>query len=222
MLKNGGFEETYTAGLSANWTKSGGTAAEDTTNYYSGASSQAFAGDEDVYLRQSTTLIIGKWYRLVGKIRLTAGSATIEVSGKRYQVPEIDATNWNNIDFVLRADATTQYVTIICTADGTTFNLDGFALYEVSAAPHFPQVELDKIQLLSITTVSLAADGDTTIYTVPAGRRCILDHAKLVGGDNASTTDISIGQADTETDFIGTTDLGNLDAQYDMILLAPV
>jgi len=78
------------------------------------------------------------------------------------------------------------------------------------------------ITLLSSTTVSLAADGDTTIYTVPTGYRCILSHAILVAGADASTSDISIGQNGAETDFVGVTNLDNLNAQYDAMLLMPV
>lgn len=78
------------------------------------------------------------------------------------------------------------------------------------------------VALLSATTVALNANADTTLYTVPTGKRCILSHAILVAGDDASTTDISIGQDGAETDFVGAIDLGNLDAQYDAVRLAPV
>ena len=78
------------------------------------------------------------------------------------------------------------------------------------------------IALLSTTTVALNADADTTLYTVPTGKRCILSHAILVAGADASTSDISIGQNSAETDFVGVTNLDNLDAQYDAVLLAPV
>jgi len=78
------------------------------------------------------------------------------------------------------------------------------------------------VTLLSTTTVSLAADADTVIYTVPTGKRCILSHGMLVAGADAGASDISIGQAGAETDFVGVTNLDNLDAQYDSMLLAPV
>lgn len=78
------------------------------------------------------------------------------------------------------------------------------------------------ITLLSTTTVSLAADADTTIYRVPSDKRCVLDHAVLVAGADAGTSDISIGQNGAETDFIGVTNLDNLDAEYDAVILAPV
>ena len=78
------------------------------------------------------------------------------------------------------------------------------------------------ITLLSTTTVALNADADTTLYTVPTGKRCILSHATLVAGADAGTSDISIGQNGAETDFVGVTNLDNLDAQYDAMLLAPV
>lgn len=78
------------------------------------------------------------------------------------------------------------------------------------------------ITLLSETTVALNANGDTALYTVPAGKRCILSHAILVAGADAGTSDISIGQNGAETDFVGVTNLDNVDAQYDACLLMPV
>jgi len=82
--------------------------------------------------------------------------------------------------------------------------------------------ETTGVVLLSATTVALNADADTTLYTVPAGKRCILHSALLVAGADAGTSDISIGQNGATTDFLGVQNLDNLDAQYDMVLLAPV
>ena len=78
------------------------------------------------------------------------------------------------------------------------------------------------VSLLSTTTVSLAANADTTLFTVPTGKRCVLSHAILVAGADASTTDISIGQDTAETDFIGAIDLGNLNAANDACILCPL
>jgi len=76
--------------------------------------------------------------------------------------------------------------------------------------------------LLSATTVSLAANAETTIYTVPVGKRLVLSHAILVAGADASTTDLSIGADGAETDFIPATDLANVDAEYDACKLEPI
>lgn len=76
--------------------------------------------------------------------------------------------------------------------------------------------------LLSTTTVSLAADAETTIYTVPTGKRCVLSHAVLVAGADAVTSDISVGADGAETDFVPATDLQHLDAQYDAVILQPI
>jgi hypothetical protein len=78
------------------------------------------------------------------------------------------------------------------------------------------------VVLLSATTVALNADADTTIYTVPTGKTCILSHAILVAGAGAGTSDLSIGQNGAETDFVGTTNLDNVDAAGDACLLMPV
>lgn len=76
--------------------------------------------------------------------------------------------------------------------------------------------------LLSTTTVALNANADTTLYTVPIGKRCVLTHAVLVAGADAGTTTISIGADGTETDFLPVNTLSNLDAQYDAVILRPV
>lgn len=79
------------------------------------------------------------------------------------------------------------------------------------------------LTLLSATTVALNANADTTIYTVPTGKRCILHSAILVAGaDAGATTQISIGADGAETNFIPANTLSNLDAQYDAVILMPV
>ena len=77
--------------------------------------------------------------------------------------------------------------------------------------------------LLSVTIVAFNADGDTTLYTVPAGVRCILHYAIVVAGaDAGATTTISIGANGTETDFIPLSLLSNLDAANDAVTLMPI
>lgn len=85
-------------------------------------------------------------------------------------------------------------------------------------APTVPAV----IRMLSTTTVALNANAQTTLYTVPAGYRCVLTSAVLVLAADAVTTDIAIGQQGATTDFIATTDLGLIDAQYDCCILQPI
>jgi hypothetical protein len=78
------------------------------------------------------------------------------------------------------------------------------------------------ISLLSSTTVSFAAATATTLYTVPAGKRCVLNHASVIAGADASTSTVTIGQVGALTDFLDTQTLSNLDAQYDSVALMPV
>lgn len=78
------------------------------------------------------------------------------------------------------------------------------------------------VALLSTTTVALNADATTVIYTVPVGKRCILSHAILVLGADASTTDVQIGQNGATQDFLAVTDLGLINAQYDACILQPI
>ena len=78
------------------------------------------------------------------------------------------------------------------------------------------------ISLLSSTTVALAANADTTIYTVPTGKRAVLTHAILVAGADAGTTEISIGANGAETDFIPINTLANINAANDVAILMPI
>jgi len=71
-------------------------------------------------------------------------------------------------------------------------------------------------------TVSLAATGNTTLYTVPAGYKAVIDHVDIIAGADASTSTITIGRSTALTDFLDTQTLGNLDADEDKVELRPV
>jgi hypothetical protein len=77
--------------------------------------------------------------------------------------------------------------------------------------------------LLNSTTISFAADGVTTLFTVPTGKRCVLSHAVVVAGaDAGATTVLQIGQTGATTDFVPDNTLSNLDAAYDAVIIRPV
>lgn len=80
------------------------------------------------------------------------------------------------------------------------------------------------IKLLSTTVVPFNASGETELYTVPVGKRCILVCAIIVAGADAGTTQIIIGQdlSGSTDDFIPTNTLSNLDAQHDSVILQPI
>jgi hypothetical protein len=78
------------------------------------------------------------------------------------------------------------------------------------------------ISLLGEATVSFGADGATTLYTVPTGKRCVLTHAIVVAGADVGATTMSIGQVGALTDFLAVNTLSNLDAQYDAVVLQPI
>jgi len=108
-------------------------------------------------------------------------------------------------DYVYLLWIGTRWATVGGCADGLSFS------------------KIDDIKLLSITTVAFNADADTVLYTVPTGKRCVLDHAIVVAGaDAGASTTISIGANGAETDFIPANTLSNLDAQYDVVILKPI
>jgi len=76
--------------------------------------------------------------------------------------------------------------------------------------------------LSGIVTVSLAAAANTTLYTVPTGYTCVIDHVDLILGGDASTSAITIGRSTALTDFLDTQTLSALDADGDKTCLRPV
>ena len=80
------------------------------------------------------------------------------------------------------------------------------------------------LSLLSSTAIAdLSGETQTTLYTVPAGKKLILDKAYLeVAADVGAALVVTIGQNGAVTDFVGTTNGDNLDADEDCILMAPV
>jgi len=79
------------------------------------------------------------------------------------------------------------------------------------------------IALLSSTTLNVQSATQTNLYTVPTGKRCVLDHAKVICGSAASTTaGLSFGQSTALTDFLTEQTMTKLEAQYDCVICAPI
>lgn len=81
--------------------------------------------------------------------------------------------------------------------------------------------EENSVALLAVVTVDHSSATQTTLLTVPSGYRCILDHVKVEAAGDEAQTDITIGQVGALTDFVNTTQLDNLDAQYDVVKIQP-
>ncbi len=70
---------------------------------------------------------------------------------------------------------------------------------------------------------SVAVEAIQTLYTVPIGKTLILSHAIVeIDGDAGANLVITIGSGAGATDFVGTTNGDNLDADGDCIIVAPV
>jgi hypothetical protein len=80
------------------------------------------------------------------------------------------------------------------------------------------------LSLLSSTAIAdLSSTTQTTLYTVPTGKKLILHSAFLeVAADVGALLVVTIGQNGAVTDWVGTTNGDNLDADEDCILMAPV
>jgi hypothetical protein len=80
------------------------------------------------------------------------------------------------------------------------------------------------ITLLNTTSIaSLASVAATSLYTVPTGKKAVLFAAALeTAGDVGASLAFTIGRSTAKTDFVGTTNGDNLDADEDIIWVLPV
>ena len=85
-----------------------------------------------------------------------------------------------------------------------------------------PDLTENAITKVSSTTVAFNAAAATTLYTVPPGKLFIPVLAIVRAGADAVLTDVTFGRSTAKTDWLGTIQLDNLDADGDQVLLMPV
>lgn len=162
-------------------------------------------------------LTYGKKYGIRFDASNVTGNMFIIDGGGTMRLPNIHNATGVVQEFVWISTSADKSLFINSFAAGTA-DIDNISIYEVDAGDNF--IDND---LLSVTTVSFAANADTTLYTVPTGKRCVLTKAIVVAGaDAGATTTMSIGQNGATTDFLGNQTLTNLDVQYDSVILQPV
>lgn len=76
--------------------------------------------------------------------------------------------------------------------------------------------------LSGVVTVSLAATGQTTLYTVPTGYKAIPVFLDFIAGADASTSTFTAGRSTALTDFLGTQTLSGINADEDVAHCWPV
>tara|TARA_Y100000310_G_C20412877_1_gene682882 strand:+ start:310 stop:726 length:417 start_codon:yes stop_codon:yes gene_type:complete len=82
--------------------------------------------------------------------------------------------------------------------------------------------------LLSTTTVAFNSAGQTTLYTVPTGKTCIITKAIVVAGADAVDAEITIGVTASWDNWLGANgmlganlDLDELDAANEYCIISP-
>ncbi len=103
---------------------------------------------------------------------------------------------------------------------------DYHVIADVSAATKEKKILSSRFALssLSETDITDMSNADIqTLFTVPAGKTCVLSHAILeVSGDAGDSGVLTIGSGASASDFVGTTNTDNLGADGDCILMMPV
>jgi len=80
-----------------------------------------------------------------------------------------------------------------------------------------PIIDVNPLEKVSTTTVAFDAVAVTTLYTVPAGKIFIPVIAIIRAGADAALTDVTFGRSTAKTDWLGTIQLDNLDADGDQV-----
>jgi hypothetical protein len=199
----------------------------------------------------NATTVAGKKYRLVYDVANLVSTWTIKDFGGTQTIDTIDAAGTGqSIEFTASTTGGIRIVSVAnySSADidnvylypiGATLALESEGIqrdawkdsstnglnasYPASGYSFLRPIRTDSAEgLLSVTTVSFAADADTTLYTVPAGKRLVLTKAILVVGADAGTSVISIGADGAETDWLPNNTLSAIDAANDAAILQPV
>lgn len=74
---------------------------------------------------------------------------------------------------------------------------------------------------VSSTTVAFNAVAATTLYTAPVGKLFVPVLAIIRAGADAALTDVTFGRSTAKTDWLGTMQLDNLDADGDCVKIEP-
>lgn len=116
----------------------------------------------------------------------------------------------------------------IATINSTPQIASGISVEVIQANDQALKVAVDTLEAVeplvkvSTTTVAFNATGQTTLYTVPTGKTFVPVMAIIRAGADAAATDVTFGRGIALTDWLGTQQLDNLDADGDQVTVAPI
>ena len=161
-------------------------------------------------LQSPTTTAAGRKFTVVTD---DANAAyTIEVNGITMSAGEAQRFIWDGSAWVA--------VTAVDADDIAFTPAGGISATEVQAA--IEEVDAETLRRVSSTTVALDVTGQTTLYTVPAGKIFIPVMAVLRADASANTSAVTLGRVGALTDFLDTITLSNVTAAGDMCIMMPV
>jgi len=182
----------------------------------------------------------GKWYAYSAAFKMTSATQPTTLSASNTsqffgnQASKLVQNEWVHLGGIQLAGATsTSAFPYITTQAGNTLVLR-IADLQVVQFDTFAEAKAffnskgyfgvsSEVGLLSCTTLDVQSTGQTTLYTVPTGRRLIIDKIMVVAGATASPTAVvTFGEQGSATDFLAAQTFTNLAAQYDAIVCRPV
>jgi hypothetical protein len=182
----------------------------------------------------------GKWYAYSGAFKMTSATQPTTLSSSnasqflRNHATDLVQNEWVHLGGIQLAGATgASNWPYITTQAGNTLVLRIADLQVVEFTTEREAIQFfnskgfagvsSEVGLLSCTTLDVQSTGQTTLYTVPTGRRLIIDKIMVVAGATASPTAVvTFGEQGSATDFLAAQTFTNLAAQYDAIVCRPV
>jgi hypothetical protein len=98
-----------------------------------------------------------------------------------------------------------------------SIRLSYYLLNDPATSKFLTDTGYDIMMKVSTTLVDFSGAGQTTLYTVPKGMIFIPSMAVIRAGANAAATDVTFGRVGALTDWLGTIQLDNLDADGDQV-----
>ena len=101
----------------------------------------------------------------------------------------------------------------------------GHPVKDVDLATNMDLIDAElftRMTKLSTTTVTFAATGQTTLYTVPTGKIFVPAMVFIRSDASANTSAVTFGRVGALTDWLNTITLSNLDAAGDVVKIEPV
>lgn len=165
LITNPGFEGTYVAGVSPNWTKSGsGTATEENVTIHGGTAAQKLvtAANFEGMNSASVTITLGAWYQFSTWMQGSGGNGSISFSNSRLNASVAKALTGAFVQHLSTSrglSAGTETMRPRANTSGSTIYLDDASLKTLTLSSLFLTRETQQANVIAQVVVTVAPSG---------------------------------------------------------------